>query len=135
MGKLDLFAILNDINLTKSFALQKDPDFQKAYDSFMVNRFLSMSPETVFEANYMNRYHSLPKNIQYLFLSDVIEKKKRFLQYIKADKDKESKDMIKWLSDIYKVNNQVAEDMLATVSDEEKELMKQIFTGKTIKKR
>lgn len=132
---LDLFEVLKDINFIKSYALHHDPDFEKAFDPFMVNRFLSMNAETTIEANFMNRYWSLPKNAKYLFLSDVIEKKNRFLKYIKNDQEKEDKEMIKWLTTLYLVNKDVAMGMLKTITEEEKELIKTAYTQKTIRKR
>jgi len=135
MGKLDLFAILKDINLEKTFSLHKDPDFQKAYDDFMINRYFSMSPETVLEANFMNIHNKLPKHVKYLFLSDVIEKKNRFLKYVKSDKESQDKETIKYIQDLYRVNKNTAEGIAKTISQEEKDLLKLVFTQKTIKKR
>jgi hypothetical protein len=83
----------------------------------------------------MNRHWSLPKNVKYLFLSDVIEKKNRFLKYIKNDQEKEDKEMIKWLTTLYLVNKDVALGMLKTITEEEKELIKTAYTQKTIRKR
>ncbi len=135
MDKINLFTILKDINFGKSFALHKKPEFNKSFDDFMINRFLSMNPETVFEANFMNRNYSLPKHVKYLFLSDVLEKKNRFLKYIKADREKEDTKMIGYIRDIYRVNKDVAVMMMKTISDDEKKMLKQVFTQKTIRKR
>lgn len=133
--KIDLFVILKDLNFDKSFALHKHPDFQKQYNDYMINSFLSMSPETVFEANCMNAHYSLPKHVKYLFLSDTLEKKNRFLKYIKSDAEKADRDMIKYFMEIYKVNKENAENLLKTVSETEKETIRNIFTQKTIRKR
>ena len=133
--KLDIFSVLKDINLTKSFNLQNDENFNKAYDSFMVNRYLSMNPETVLEANCMNKYNRLPKNVQYLFYCSVIEKKDRFLKYIKSDVTKEDKDLIKYIQKLYLVNKIVAEDIVKTIPKEEKDLIINMFEQKTIRKR
>ena len=99
--KLDIFMILKDINLAKSFSLHKDDNFNKQYDAFMINRYLSMNPETVLEANCMNKYNKLGKNVQYLFYSSIIEKKDRFLKYIKSDLSKENKDLIKYIQKLF----------------------------------
>lgn len=133
--KLDIFSVLKDINLTKSFKLQNDENFNKAYDSFMINRYLSMNPETVLEANCMNKYNRLPKNVQYLFYCSVIEKKDRFLKYIKSDASKEDKDLIKYVQKLYQVNKIVAEDIVKTIPKEEKDLIIDMFEQKTIRKR
>jgi len=132
---MDIFSVLKDINMTKSFKAHKEDDFNKAYDPFMINRYLSMSPETVFDANFMNRYYSLPKHVQYLFLSSSIEKKDRFLKYVKSDREKEDSKMIKHLQNLFQVNKMVATDMMKTISAEEKETIKEMYEQKTIRKR
>lgn len=133
--KLDIFEVLKDINYEKSFKLHTREDFAKGYDCFMINKFLSMSFDTVFEANCMNRYGKLPKHVQYLFYSSAIDKKNRFLKFVKAEVEKDDKEMIKYIRDIHRVNKEVAQDMLLTISEDEKSLYKQIFTQKTIRKR
>ena len=80
---MDMFEIMKDINFKKSGELHKHLDFEKQYNEFMINRYFSMSAETVFEANMMNFYNKMPKAMKYLFLTNVIEKKDRFLKYIK----------------------------------------------------
>ena len=130
-----MFTILKDINFNKTLSLHKHPDFQKQYNDFMINKFLSMGAETTFEANFMNVYHRLPKHIKYLFLSHAIEKKDRFLKFLKSDKDKDNEEMCKYIMKIHHVNKAVAEMMLKTISDEEKGQYKQIFNQKTIRKR
>lgn len=133
--QFNMFDILKDVNMNKSFQLHKREDFNKQYNPFMVNRFLSMGFDTVFEANFMNRYYNLPKHVQYLFLSSAIDKKNRFLKFIKSDQLKEEREMIKYIRKVHYVNNNVASDMLNTITDEEKQLYKEIFTQKTIRKR
>lgn len=133
--KLDLFAVLKDINFKKTYALHKHSGFDKAYDAFMINRYLSMGCETVFEANFMNMCGNLPKHVKYLFLSDVIERKDRFLKYIKADKDKEDQKMVKYVQQLYEVNKDVAQSILQTIDEDEKAMIKNCFTMKTIRKR
>lgn len=133
--KFDLFEVLKDINYNKSFSLHKREDFKKGYNAFMINKFLSMGADTLFEANFMNRYHKTPIEAQYLFLSSIIEKKNRFLKFIKSDKDKDDKELVKYIRNIHRVNQTVAEDMLKTITNEEKAMYKEIFTQKTIRKR
>jgi hypothetical protein len=132
---LDLFSILKDINLIKSYKLHKNPDFQKQYNEFMINRFFSMNPETVFEANFLNMYNKIPKHAKYLFLCDIIEKKDRFLKYIKADKESEDAKMVKHIQDVYSVNKDIASDILKTIDEDEKKLIKQAYEGKKVRKR
>lgn len=134
---MTLFDILKDINYTKSYLLHKDESFEKEYNDFMVNRYLSMSPETVFESNFMNKYSSIPKLAKYLFLSDVIEKKDRFLKYIKSDKDSEDNKMLSYIQEFYYVGKDEAKMLLETITEEEKKFIKKCYEDakKCVKKR
>ena len=122
-----LFDILKDINLNKSFSLHNQEDFEKTYNSFMINRFLSMNPETVFEAEMLNSNKYIPKKYQYLFLSTMIEPKNRYLKYIKQDKESEDTKLLKFVSDYYYISEEKARELLKTISEEEKEMIKQAY--------
>jgi len=82
--KLSPFDFLNSINMTKK-DLMEDPDTEKQYVPFVVNRTLSYFPDTVAIANEMNKYHHLDSKLQYQFLINIIRKRKRFSKWIKSD--------------------------------------------------
>ena len=82
--KLSPFDFLNSINMTKK-DLMEDPDTEKQYVPFVVNRSLSYFPDTVAIANEMNKYHHLDAKLQYQFLINIVRKRKRFSKWIKSD--------------------------------------------------
>jgi len=82
--KLSPFDFLNSINSTKK-DLMEDPDTEKQYVPFVVNRTLSYFPDTVAIANEMNKYHHLDSKLQYQFLINIIRKRKRFSKWIKSE--------------------------------------------------
>lgn len=82
--KLSPFDFLNSINMTKK-DLMEDPDTEKQYVPFVVNRTLSYFPDTVAIANEMNKYHHLDAKLQYQFLINIIRKRKRFSKWIKSE--------------------------------------------------
>lgn len=82
--KLSPFDFLNSINSTKK-DLMEDPDTEKQYVPFVVNRSLSYFPDTVAIANEMNKYHHLDSKLQYHFLINIIRKRKRFSKWIKSE--------------------------------------------------
>lgn len=82
--KLSPFDFLNSINMTKK-DLMEDPDTEKQYVPFVVNRSLSYFPDTVAIANEMNKYHHLDAKLQYSFLINIVRKRKRFSKWIKSD--------------------------------------------------
>jgi len=82
--KLSPFDFLNSINSTKK-DLMEDPDTEKQYVPFVVNRSLSYFPDTVAIANEMNKYHHLDAKLQYQFLINIVRKRKRFSKWIKSE--------------------------------------------------
>ena len=78
------FEFLNAINYTKK-DLMVDPENEKHYNSFVINRSLSYFPDTVALANEMNKYHHLDSRLQFSFLINIIRKRKRFSKWIKPE--------------------------------------------------
>ena len=78
------FEFLNAINYTKK-DLMVDPENEKHYNSFVINRSLSYFPDTVAIANEMNKYHHLDSRLQFSFLINIIRKRKRFSKSIKPE--------------------------------------------------
>ncbi len=61
---------------------------KKTYSTYMVNRFVSMSPDFIELANEMNKYGSIIDNrTSYLFYSQIIPTGRYFFKYIKASKE------------------------------------------------
>ncbi|MCX6732298.1 MAG: DNA polymerase clamp loader subunit A [Candidatus Roizmanbacteria bacterium] len=77
-----LFDYLNAINVTKENLLVDEQSI-KEYTPFIINRGLSYYVDTVLQANEMNRYPNLPKDMANDFLRASIKKKKRFSKWVK----------------------------------------------------
>jgi hypothetical protein len=88
------FDFINAINVTKE-NLFLDPQAEKDYKSFLINRGLSYFPDTVMQANAMNLAFSCPPEWQFSFLLNSISKKKRFSKWHKKDADTESLTLVK----------------------------------------
>lgn len=84
---LSPFDFLNSINQSKVNLFVEDPENEKAYYPFMVNRGLSYFQDTIFHAEEMNIYNGSPKDWQYGFYLHSIPKKKRMSKWAKKDKD------------------------------------------------
>ena len=76
------FDFINAINTTKQ-NLFEDPQAEKDYSAFMVNRGLSYFHDTVLYANEMNKNSHLPKKLQYDFFINSLKPRKRFSPWIK----------------------------------------------------
>jgi hypothetical protein len=92
------FDFLNSINDNKQ-DLFTDPQAEKDYNAFIVNKGLSYFPDTILYANEMNKHADLPKKWQFEFLKNSIPKKRRFSKWHKKD---QAEDLIKLVMEHYK---------------------------------
>lgn len=90
---IDLFAFVKDIQHGHK-NLIVDEWSEKQYNPYMINRALSMFPDTIIQANEMNSRPFLSRKMQNLFLINTIRPKKRFTPWVKAEKS-EDLDMVK----------------------------------------
>lgn len=100
---------------------------EKEYPSFMINRALSMTQDTILQANMVNvRANFLTPEMQYDFLYASISKKKRWGTWAKATKD----DVINIIKKTYGYSQKKAETtaMLLSEKDIEK-LVEYNFEG------
>lgn len=102
---MNLFDILKSISYTKE-DLSDHIEFEKVYNPFMVNRYVSMLEDTVKYSCVMNLYWNLSKKMQYHYYLAAIPKKSRFFKYQKHEK---SEQQLKDISLYFNVNMQTAE--------------------------
>lgn len=115
------FDFVNAINFGKQ-NLFEDPQAEKDYIPFLVNRALSYFPDTVLYANAMNINNTTPKQWQFDFLRNSIPKRKRFSKW--AKKDSHSED-IAAVSNYYKYSMEKASEIISLLSDKQIEYIKQ----------
>jgi hypothetical protein len=115
------FDFINAINLTKK-NLFEDPQAEKDYVPFLVNRGLSYFPDTVLYANEMNRNSGIPKDWQFSFFLNTIPKKKRFSKWHKKDADSESLTLVK---EYFGYSSEKALEALSILSDEQLTMIKE----------
>ena len=89
---MNLFDILNDIIRDKTGTLHHHEEFQQAWSSFMVIRYLSMDKQFINYARIANRLQmDLDSEQMYKFLVKTIPKRnKTWIKYISKPKKKES---------------------------------------------
>ncbi len=76
---------LNSINQTKKNLIDEDPPLEREYSPYVINRCLSGHLDCIMFVNEMNKYHFLPKKIQYDFLLNSLRTKKRFAPWLRKD--------------------------------------------------
>ena len=116
------FDFINAINYSKEDLFKDDPQANKDYDPYIVNRGLSYFHDTIVQANAMNRHSYIPKEWQFRFLLNSITKKKRFSKWAKKDKATES---LKLVQEYYGYSSEKAKEALSVLSDEQLNEIKQ----------
>ena len=106
---------LNSINLNKNNIIKEDPDAERKYAPFIINKCMSGHLDTVLLANEMNMNHSLSKSLQYDFFLNSVRKKKRFSPWLRKDKIK-NLDVVK---QYYGYSNEKAAQVLRILTSEQ----------------
>ena len=76
---------LNSINFTKQNLIEEDPDTEKQYPSYIINRCLSGHIDSVMFANEMNKHPNLEKRLQYDFFLNSLRKRKRYSPWLRKE--------------------------------------------------
>ena len=76
---------LNTINQTKKNLIDEDVSLEKEYSPYIINRIFSGHLDAILFSNEMNRYHFLPKKMQYDFYLNTLRSKKRFSPWVRKD--------------------------------------------------
>ena len=110
---MTLFDWLNQILLHKKKWEDFDESEQKTFNTFMINRFLSMSSDFVDAVNICPEHTYQMKNKDvYNLYKHLFPKQKKFLRYIKGKKDKFPKKLLVFLSNHFEVSQREVTDYL-----------------------
>ena len=85
---------LNSINYTKDYLMEEDPDWEKNYPTYVINKCMSHHMDTIVFANEMNIHSHIDKRLQYDFLINIVRPRKRFSPWGKKQKVKDL-DLVK----------------------------------------
>ena len=103
---------LNSINLTKKNLMKDDPDWEKNYPPYVINKCMSHHMDTIVFANEMNRYPNLDKRLQYDFYINTVRARKRFSPWGKKEKVKD----LELVKQYYAYSNEKAKQALRILS-------------------
>lgn len=117
--KFDLFTFINDISFGKKYLFNEETE--PKYEPYMVNKALSLSVDSVIDANDMNLYYDLPKRMQHDYLINSIRPRKRFEKWPKADKN----DDIAVIKEYYKYNDAKARSALSILGKKQIAIIKE----------
>lgn len=109
MAKLSPFDFVESIvTRDKPDLMALDPENEKAYLPFIINRQFSYFADTVLTANSMNELGKIDKRLQYDFYRSMVRPGKRFAKWLKP----EANDDVNMLVEYYSINRQKAEAAL-----------------------
>ncbi len=111
------FEFTKTINETKRNLIDEDPEVEKDYIPFLVNRSLGYFMDTIMYANEMNQKSSIDHKLQYDFLLNIIRPRKRFSKWLKKSKDYNI-DLIK---NFYGYSYTKAKDVVDILSEDQLE--------------
>lgn len=112
---VDLKDWLNSINHSKKNLMDEDPDVEKKYPAYIINRCMSGHLDAIMYANEMNLYHNLSSKLQYDFLLNILRSKKRFSPWVK----KEELKNLDYVKRYYGYSDEKAKQVLPLLSKEQ----------------
>ena len=112
---IDLKDWLNSINHSKKNLMDEDPDVEKKYPAYIINRCMSGHLDAIMYANEMNLYHNLSSKLQYDFLLNILRSKKRFSPWVK----KEELKNLDYVKRYYGYSDEKAKQVLPLLSKEQ----------------
>lgn len=119
----DKWRFINSINFDKK-DLSADPDFDKDYNSYFINRSLSYHKDTLPLADTLNRYPDIPKVHQYLFLLNTVGKRKRFTKFVRKSHSKTEDENLSAVEEYFDYNPQKAKEVLTLLTPEQLAIIK-----------
>jgi len=128
--RLSPFDFVKSINEKSENLIQVQPDVEKDYLPYMVNRALSFSPDTILYANTMNERWILDKKLQYDFLYGSVRRRRRYDKWMKREGD----EMVPLVMELYQVNQRIAAEYLSLLTEEQKQKLRQGRGGDYIPK-
>jgi hypothetical protein len=112
---MELKDYLNSINTTKKNLLQEDPDLEKKYPAYIINRCMSGHMDTILLANEMNINSHLDHKLQYDFFINIVRPKKRFAPWLRKDK----LNSLELVKEYYGYSDEKARVALKILTDEQ----------------
>jgi len=115
------FEFVSDISHAKKDLMKDQPECERLYQPFLVNRALSYFPDTIMYANEVNRRHATENKLQYHFLLNSIRPLKRFAKWVK----KVENDDFDAIQQYYGYSNEKTVQAISLLSSDQINLVKE----------
>jgi len=104
--KVNPFTFVDAVSYSKQDLLS-DPELEKEYIPFIVNKALSYHVDALVQANDMNLYYDIDKKLQFDYFRRSLKARKRFAKWVK----KPDSSRVKQIQQYYSCNERDAEEM------------------------
>ena len=114
--KIGVFDFVNDIGMNKQYIF--DEDTKSTYTPFFMNKAFSQNIDTILLSNELNKRPNITKLLHHDFLFYSIDAKKRYSKWAKKGGNS-NEDVIEYLKERYKLNNERALEYLSLMEPHE----------------
>ena len=115
------FDFVNQINYGKKNLIDENPELERQYKQFIINRALSFNHDTVLYANEMNVKNHVDSKLQFDFFLNTIRPKKRYGKWLK----RENNGILELIKEYYKCSYAKARDYITLLDDSQLDIIKQ----------
>jgi hypothetical protein len=130
--RLSPFDFVKSINEKNENLIQVQPEVERDYIPYIVNRALSFSPDSILYANSMNERWTIDKKLQYDFLYGSVRRRRRYDKWIKQNSFDD--EVIPLIMELYQVSQRRASEYLSLLTEDQKHLLRMGHGGRNIDK-
>jgi len=128
---MELFDYINDASYDKKDAFKDLPEREeKRYPAYLVNRYFSFLPDTVFFANEMNLRSHADGKLKHHFYLHGLRKKKRFTKWFKT----EEVPNLEFIKQVYECSDRKAKEYLTILTQQQIDNLKETYHHLIVKK-
>ena len=115
------FDFVKQIYYGKRNLIDENPELEKEYKQYIINRALSFNYDTVLYANEMNVKNHVDSKLQFDFFLNTIRPKKRYGKWLK----RENNGILELIKEYYKCSYAKARDYITLLDDSQLDIIKQ----------
>lgn len=121
---MELFDYINDVSFIKKDVFKDMPEREeKKYPAYLINRYFSFLPDTLFFANELNLRSHIDNKLKHHFYLHSLRKKKRFTKWLKSEEFKE----LEFIQQVYECSAVKAREYLRLLTPEQIILLQETY--------
>ena len=119
--RMSPFDFVKQIYYGKRNLIDENPELEREYKQFIINRALSFNHDTALYANEMNLQNHLDSRLQFDFFLNIIRPKKRYGKWLK----RENNGVLELIKEYYKCSYAKAREYSTLLDDSQLDIIKQ----------